>query len=97
MSAKRTGNKPVKGHGRVDKQPPKPAEATPGAETDVSTDDTLNPGLQGIDRGDARHARRKQESSVEDPLQDWPEGAASDSDRWLAERDDRSANEEPGE
>ena len=91
MGAKRTAKKPVKRHGRVDKELPKPAEA------EISADDTLNPSLQGIDGRDARHAGRKQEPSVEDPLQDWPEGAASDSDRWLAERDERSANEEPNE
>ena len=53
---------------------------TPTAETD----DQLNSALLGVDdgRGDDKAA----DASVEDPLRDWPEGAASGDDAWLSQR-----------
>ena len=49
----------------------------------------LNPALQGVDERDPRNAARAPDASIEDPLQDWPEGGASDRDDWLIERGGR--------
>jgi len=62
-----------------------------GAWVGPPPDDTLNPGLQGVAERGRGYRRREQERSVEDPLQDWPEDAATERDDWLLDRDTERA------
>ena len=65
--------------------------STPTQSPVGTPDDGLNPALQGIDERDPRSPARSPDASIEDPLQDWPEGEASDRDDWLIERGGRRA------
>ena len=82
--------------GRVEvtkKRPSRGRPPRPGAPASVP-DDSLSPGLYGI--GACRYPEDMAEASVEDPLGDWPEGAAAEDDEWINDRSGGSI-QKPGE
>lgn len=59
------------------------AAAATDAVAPVSGDD-----VRGVDAVPSAPARGRRAESVEDALNDWPEGGARDDDAWLLERGD---------